>query len=135
MVEDKEVLKYKPFNKKLLDVSPFRMEGMRYFPYRSREGEIPLKLLKVPKLEFIIDQAPKIVEEQKGDARWTMDFIQNVFDYYCDLNRAPSQPIADWFDESDPNNTKFAIRNHKLDDNTIKAIACILPFLLDINEV
>ena len=74
-VKPDEVSKYKPFNKKLLDVSPFRMEGMRYFPYRSREGEIPLKLLKVQKLDFVINQAPKIVEGQKGDARWTMDFI------------------------------------------------------------
>ena len=44
-------------------------------------------------------------------------------------------PLEDWLDFSDPQNTKLAIRNYKLDDNTIKAIACILPFMLDVNEI
>ena len=64
-----------------------------------------------------------------------MDFTQNVFDYYCDVHKAPPQPIAEWFDVSDPKNTKFSVKNRKIDDNTTKAIACIMPFLLDINEV
>ena len=58
-----------------------------------------------------------------------------MFDYYCDVHKAPPQPIAEWFDTSDPKNTKFSVKNRKIDDNTTKAIACILPFLLDINEV
>ena len=34
------------FDVRILDISPFRMEAMKYFPYKSREGDIPLKLLK-----------------------------------------------------------------------------------------
>ena len=58
-----EVQKFKPFDKKVLNVSPFRMESMRYYPYRAREGEVPMKLLKVPQFQFVIDAAPKIAEE------------------------------------------------------------------------
>ena len=42
------------FDLKKLDVSPFRMESMRFYPYKSREGEIPLKLLKIQEFEFIL---------------------------------------------------------------------------------
>ena len=41
------------FDLGLLDVSPFRMESMKFYPYKSKEGEIPLKLLKVPNFEFL----------------------------------------------------------------------------------
>ena len=59
----KENAKYKPFDKSLLDVSPFRMEGMKYFPYKSSENTIPIKLLKVQKLDFVVTQAPKIAQQ------------------------------------------------------------------------
>ena len=64
-----------------------------------------------------------------------MKTIQKVFDYYCQLNKAVSMPIAKFFDDSDPNNPKFSIKNFKLDENTVKALACLIPFLVDINEV
>ena len=35
------------FDERILDVSPFRMESMKYFPFRTREGEMPIKLLKI----------------------------------------------------------------------------------------
>ena len=41
---------------KMLEHCPFRMESMKYYPYKSREGEIPLKLLKVAQLDWL----PKI---------------------------------------------------------------------------
>ena len=50
------------FDKKLLEASPFRMEAMKYYPYKMREGEIPFKLLKVPKPEWLIKVGPLIVE-------------------------------------------------------------------------
>ena len=47
-------------NPKLIEHSPFRMESMKYYPYKSREGEVPLKLLKVPKLDWLIDNSKLI---------------------------------------------------------------------------
>ena len=35
------------FDMNLLKVLPFRLEAMKYFPFKSREGETPVKLLKV----------------------------------------------------------------------------------------
>ena len=45
---------------RVLLTTPFRLESMKYFPYRSREGEVPYKLLQVPKLKYIFDCLPKI---------------------------------------------------------------------------
>ena len=50
----------KKFDKKLLDVSPFRMEAMQHYPYRFREGDVPIKLLKKPDPEFLIEAGAKI---------------------------------------------------------------------------
>lgn len=41
-------LKKKQFDVRLLESSPWRIESMRYYPYRSRDGDFPLKLLKIP---------------------------------------------------------------------------------------
>ena len=44
-------------------------------------------------------------------------------------------PIGPFFDNSDPENPKFVIRNMKLDDSSVKALACLIPFLVEIVEV
>ena len=51
------------FDLKLLDVLPFRLESMKFYPYKSREGDIPMNLLKVKELEFIIKQSELIREQ------------------------------------------------------------------------
>lgn len=48
-------LKEKNFDVRILENSPFRLEAVKYFPFRSREGEIPLKLLKVRKMSFLLE--------------------------------------------------------------------------------
>ena len=53
-------LKDKQFDIRLLDTSPYRLESLLYFPYRNREGEIPVKLLKVPRLGYLLECAEKI---------------------------------------------------------------------------
>ena len=40
----------KQFDTRILNTSGFRLESMKIFPYRSREGEIPLGVLKVKKV-------------------------------------------------------------------------------------
>ena len=44
-------------------------------------------------------------------------------------------PIGSFFDYSDPENPKFAIRNMKLEDSQVKALSCLIPFLVEIVEV
>ena len=55
-------LEKKKFNMQLIETSAYRLESMRYFPYRTREGDIPNKLLKNPKLQFIFQVLPQIYE-------------------------------------------------------------------------
>ena len=57
------------FDEKLLDVSPFRMDKMKYFPYRAREGDIPLKILNKESIEYLVGQAPIILAQQKKE-KW-----------------------------------------------------------------
>ena len=40
-------LKDKQFDMRILQTSAFRLESMKYYPYRQREGDIPNKLLAV----------------------------------------------------------------------------------------
>ena len=58
-----------------------------------------------------------------------------MFDHYCSLNKAATMPIHQFFDDSDPNNSKFSIKNFKLDESTTKSFVCLIPFLVDINEL
>ena len=41
---------------------PYRTESMAYYPYRTREGNMPVKLLKIPKLQFLFESGDKIAE-------------------------------------------------------------------------
>jgi len=41
LVKEDPTLKEKQFDMRILLTSAFRLESMKYFPYRSREGEIP----------------------------------------------------------------------------------------------
>ena len=43
-------LALKQFDIRLIDTMPYRTDSMAYYPYRTREGNMPVKLLKVPKL-------------------------------------------------------------------------------------
>ena len=55
-------LKDKMFPMQWLETSGFRLEAMRYFPYRNREGELPNKILNDPKANFrhVFECEPKI---------------------------------------------------------------------------
>ena len=64
-----------------------------------------------------------------------MKRIQSVFDYYCTEHKAAKVALASFFDDNDPKNYKFSIKNFKLDEGTTKALACIIPFLVDVNEI
>ena len=61
--------------------------------------------------------------------------IQNVFDYYISWNKAASVQLAQFFDDTDPTNYKLSVKDFKLDENTAKSIACIIPFLVNVQEV
>ena len=51
------------FDQKILVHSPWRLASMKFFPYKSREGEVPMKLLKVPKLEFVFEMRAKLAAQ------------------------------------------------------------------------
>lgn len=42
-----ENFKERQFDKSLIELTNFKMENMRYFPHRTREGEVPFKLGKL----------------------------------------------------------------------------------------
>ena len=92
-------------------------------------------MLKVPKIDFILDSQIIIADQQKDDKRWDNDFIQTVFDYYCNENKAAPVSLAHFLNYSDPQNVKLSIKNYHLDEQTAKSIACILPFMVEITEL
>ena len=42
------------------------------------------------------------------------------------------EDFTDYLDATDPSSVKLSIKNIKLDDNTAKTLACIIPFLVEI---
>ena len=123
------------FNLQLLDPSPFALDSVRTFPHKFREGDIPLRLLKVPKIEFIIDSQMIIQNAQKGDGEWDLEFLQTVLEYYCKEMKAAPISLADFINSSDPKNVKLSIKNYHLDQPTAKALACVIPFMTRIHEL
>lgn len=127
-------LEKKQFPKQDLETSGFRLQAMQYYPYRSREGEIPYKLLGVQRSQFVFDCAEKIYQQQLYN-KWDSTRIQNIFEYYCYELKAAPIILLNYYNYDDPKNTKLSFRNYQLDEQTVKAIAMVLPFITDITEI
>ena len=65
------------------------MESMAYYPYRSREGDMPVKLLKIPRIQTLFDCSKQIELQQQGNL-WDKKLIQNIFEHFCiEMKAAP----------------------------------------------
>ncbi len=73
-IKEDPTLKEKQFDIRILETSAYRLESMKFFPYRHREGEIPYKILQVPKVSSIIEAAPRILAQQKEE-RWSPQLL------------------------------------------------------------
>lgn len=95
---------------RLIQTSPYRLESMKYFPYRTQPGDVPYKLFKVPKLSYLFEAAPAIAEQQKKTL-WDSELLQNIFEYYCVEVKAAPVRLANFYNYDDPKNTKLSFRN------------------------
>ena len=43
--------------------------------------------------------------------------------------------LSKYYNETDPDNIKFQIKNYNLDDQTAKALALTIPFMLEAKEI
>ena len=43
--------------------------------------------------------------------------------------------LSKYYNETDPDNIKFQIKNYNLDDQTAKALALTIPFILEVKEI
>ena len=122
------------FDMDILQTSAFRLQSVKQFPYRSKSGEIPQNLLLVPKLSYLFDCLQKIEAQQK-EGLFPTELLQNVFDYYCKECDASSFKLIDLYDDEDSSSVKLSLKNFQLDDNQVKALALVLPYLHDIHEI
>lgn len=76
---------------------------------------MPLRLLKVPKVEFVIDSQLIIQNAQRGDSEWDLEFLQTVLEYYCKEMKAAPVALKDFINSSDPKNVKLSFKNYQLD--------------------
>lgn len=51
------------FEKSLIENQGWRVEPLAVYPHKAREGEVPLKLLKIPKVEYIMRVSEEIAEQ------------------------------------------------------------------------
>ena len=133
IAEDPELEK-KKFPISILETSGFRLESVKYYPHRAREGDIPYKLLTVPKSAHVFECMTKIAEQQL-EVKWDAQRIQNIFEYYCYELKAAPIILANFYNYDDPKHTKLSFRNYQLDDQTAKALAMTLPYINDVTEL
>ena len=50
------------------------------------------------------------------------------------MKAAPIE-LYKYYNETDPNNIKFQLKNYNLDDQTAKALALTIPFMHEITEI
>ena len=61
-MDDPELAR-KMFDVNLLKTNPFRLDSLKYFPYKvGKEGEVPWKLLRIPKLDFVKKSQELLIE-------------------------------------------------------------------------
>ena len=58
-----ENFKEKQFDKSLIEMTNFRMENMRQFPHRVREGEVPFKLGKLKHAAGFIEAQERLANQ------------------------------------------------------------------------
>lgn len=43
----------KKLDKSLIEFSGWKIDPLAVYPHKAREGEVPLKLLRIPKVEYL----------------------------------------------------------------------------------
>ncbi len=61
--------------------------------------------------------------------------VQNVFEHYCVEMKAAPIPIGQYIITGDNKIRKLTLKNFNLDEATTKSLACIIPFIVDIEEM
>ena len=49
--------------------------------------------------------------------------------------KAAPVSLKDFINSSDPKNVKLSFKNYQLDQPSAKALACVIPFMTNINEL
>ena len=61
--------------------------------------------------------------------------IQLIFEFYCQELKAGPIPITDFMSVADNGWWKLKFKNYMLNEPTLKAIACVIPFMVNVKEV
>ena len=58
-----------------------------------------------------------------------------MFEHYCYELKAAPIILFNFYNYDDPKNTKLSFRNYQLDEQAVKALAMVLPYINDITEI
>lgn len=58
-----------------------------------------------------------------------------MFEHYCVEMKAAPMPIGTYIVLGDNKIKKITVKNYNLDEATAKALACVIPFIIDIEEM
>ena len=150
-MDAKDKPKVDPYAKlKLISPDVFRISNidlavMKDFPYKLREGDVPLKVCKVKRTDFFEKVGKKIAEffgaedvdeyvNLKYDA-FDMNMTQIVFEYFCIEFKAAPLVFTKFMEQQESKWYKVTFKNYHLNEATAKAIACLIPFLVNVDEI
>jgi hypothetical protein len=138
--------RFKGINKKVFELNNFDLEVMVDFPFKFKEAEVPYTILKDQDLTKFIQIQEGIgkmygvtdIVEMKQQFKykfWGMAEIQLLFEYFCLTFKAAAPRIDRFLTMQLDGWWKLSFRNYTLNEPTTKALACLIPFMVHLDEV
>ena len=130
----------------MFKICNFNIEELDDYPFRARENEIPWHVLKKQSFDDFSQIAKDIalvfgVKEIAAEREslkmrsWTLQQCQLVFEFYCTEFKAIAPRLDKFMTRNDNGWWKLSFRNYILNEPTLKALSCALPFYVQIEEV
>jgi len=140
--------RFAKLDKRIFKLSIFDLDVFVDFPDKVKGNDTPLIVLKQKDPEKFEDTQKAIALDlfgvgnrddyhllTKGNRFWSMAYLQLLFEYFC-LNFKAAAPSIDKFLTLKENGYwTLAFKNYTLNEPTLKAIACLIPFLVQVDEV
>jgi hypothetical protein len=138
--------KVKHVDPKILDLSNFDVNALKEYPRGAKDFEIPLKVLNFKRLDYLELLSTKIAaywgvvkkedfEDKLKDLGFDDERKQLIFEYFCSEFRAAPLHISKFLHKKESGYYKLQFKNYHLNNQTAKSIACLIPWLVQVNEI
>lgn len=134
--------KYRVVDPRVWQICNYDTGLMKDYPFKAAENKLPLFLLKKQGIKHFKDIQTQIKEMFSVDdidefkhSYFPDTHIQLIFEWYCHVFKAAPLTFRKFMSRMDTGYWKVSFINYSLNEPTLKAIACLLPFLVNVEEI